>query len=72
MSKQEQSGIEEPSAIELAVMKALADGHTGAEIAADLQLTLATVESHKAAGMQKLNVRSRVELVRVAARSQWF
>jgi len=72
MVKQEQSGIEELSANELAVMKALADGHTGAEIAADLQLTLAAVESHKAAGMQKLNVRSRAELVRVAARRQWF
>jgi DNA-binding NarL/FixJ family response regulator len=72
MARQGQSGIEELSADELAVMKALADGLTNAEIASDLRLSVAAVESHRAAGMQKLNVRSRAELVRVAARSQWF
>jgi DNA-binding NarL/FixJ family response regulator len=71
-ARQGQTGVEGLSADELAVMKRLADGRTNAEVARDLQLTLSAVERHRAAGMQKLNVRSRAELVRIAACSQWF
>jgi len=56
---------------EVAVMKRLADGHTIAEIAAALELSLSVVERHRTAAMKKLNVRSRAELARAAAVRQW-
>jgi DNA-binding NarL/FixJ family response regulator len=55
----------------LAIVKRLADGHKNAQIAADLELAVSEVESHRTAAMQKLNVRSRAELTRVAALRQW-
>lgn len=64
---QKQRGIEELSPDELAVAKRLVDGYTNAEIATDLEVTIAMVESHRTAAMKKLNVRSRAELARVAA-----
>jgi DNA-binding NarL/FixJ family response regulator len=63
--------IEELSTDELAVVKRVADGYTNAEIAADLDLALPVVESHRTNAMKKLNVRSRAELARVAALRQW-
>lgn len=68
---QNEPEIEELGAEELAVAKRLADGYTNAEIAADLELTVPVVESHKATAMKKLNVHSRAELARVAALHQW-
>jgi DNA-binding NarL/FixJ family response regulator len=67
----ERLAIEELSADELAIVKRLADGHKNAQIAADLELAVSEVESHRTAAMQKLNVRSRAELTRVAALRQW-
>jgi two-component system NarL family response regulator len=68
---QNQPRVEELNAEELAVAKRLADGHTNAEIAAALDMTLPVVERHRIAAMKKLNVRSRAELARVAALCQW-
>jgi len=69
--KQEQIGIEKLSANELTVVKRIAEGHTNAEIADDLELTIPAVEKHKAAAMKKLDVRSRAELARLAALRRW-
>jgi DNA-binding NarL/FixJ family response regulator len=59
------------SADELAVLRRVADGQTYDEIAADLDVILPVVEKHRTAAMKKLNVRSRAELARMAALSEW-
>ena len=51
---------------ELEVLKLIALGHTNAEIAAQLYLSVRTVESHRAHIQQKLGRNTRAELVRYA------
>jgi two-component system response regulator NreC len=51
---------------ELEVLKMIALGHTNAEIAASLYLSVRTVESHRAHIQQKTRQSSRAELVRYA------
>ena len=51
---------------EFDVLRLLALGHTNAEIAAQLHLSVRTVEAHRAHLQQKLNRPSRAELVRYA------
>lgn len=63
---------EELNADELAVIKRLADGQTNIEIAAGLKLPLPVVEKHRNAAMKKLGLRSRADLVRVAALRRWL
>ena len=70
-SARNHSVAHELSEDELAVVKRLADGQTNAEIATALEVSLPVVERHRATAMKKLNVRSRAELVRVAALRQW-
>jgi two-component system, NarL family, response regulator NreC len=53
---------------ELEVLRLLALGHTSAEIAAKLQLSRRTVETHRARILRKLGVTTRAELVRYALR----
>ena len=67
----EQPVAEELKPDELAVIKRVANGHTNAEIAADLQLTPWVVEKHRTTAMKKLNARSRTELARVAVLRDW-
>jgi len=50
------------------VVKLIAEAHTNKEIAALLELSEKTVESHRAHVLQKLGMRDRVELVRYAIR----
>jgi DNA-binding NarL/FixJ family response regulator len=63
--------VDELTETQMAVPKRLADGQTNPEIAADLGLSLPEIERHRSAAMNKLNVRSRAELARVAAARQW-
>lgn len=51
---------------ELEVLRMIALGHTNAEIAATLFLSVRTVETHRAHVQQKLSVSTRAELVRYA------
>ncbi|HEX6656558.1 MAG TPA: response regulator transcription factor, partial [Ilumatobacter sp.] len=51
---------------ELAVLRLVALGYTNADIAADLYVSVRTVESHRAHVQQKLGVKARAELVRYA------
>lgn len=51
---------------EIDVMKLIALGHTNAEIAAQLFISVRTVESHRAHIQDKLDLRTRAELVRFA------
>jgi len=63
---------EKLNADELAIVKRLADGQTNIQIAADLKLALPVVEKHRNAAMKKLGLRSRADLVRVAALRTWL
>jgi two-component system response regulator NreC len=51
---------------EVDVLRMIALGHTNAEIAAQLYLSVRTVETHRAHIQQKLRLASRAELVRYA------
>jgi two-component system, NarL family, response regulator NreC len=51
---------------ELEVLRMIALGHTNAEIAAELYLSVRTVETHRAHVQQKLGLSTRAELVRYA------
>lgn len=57
---------------ELAIAKLLAEGHTNAEIATALQVPSSAVATRRTEVMEKLGVRNRAELVRVAAQRQWL
>lgn len=51
---------------EFEVLRLVALGHTNAEIADVLSISTKTVETYRARGMEKLNLHTRAELVRVA------
>ena len=57
---------------EAAVLRLIASGYSNKEIAAKLSLSVKTVEAHKANAMRKLNLTSRIELVRYASFQGWF
>lgn len=57
---------------EIEVASLTARGHTNAEIAAQLTLSVKTVETHKARLMSKLGLRSRAQLVRYALYRGWL
>lgn len=51
---------------EVDVLRMVALGHTNADIAAELYVSVRTVESHRAHVQQKLGLKARADLVRVA------
>lgn len=51
---------------ELDVLRLVALGYTNAEIASELYLSVKTVETYRARGMEKLNLQTRAQLVRAA------
>jgi two-component system response regulator NreC len=51
---------------EIEVLRCIASGLTNAEIAATLFVSVRTVETHRAHIHQKLDIRSRADLVRFA------
>ncbi len=59
------------------VLELVAHGHTNKQIATQLHLSVKSVETYRARVMEKLNLRSRVELVRYAlergllSRGEW-
>jgi two-component system response regulator NreC len=57
---------------ERAVLKLVALGHTNQEIADQLSLSVKTVESYRARGMEKLGLNSRAALVRYAIQEGWM
>jgi two-component system response regulator NreC len=57
---------------ERAVLKLVALGHTNQEIADQLSLSVKTVESYRARGMEKLGLSSRAALVRYAIQERWM
>lgn len=66
------AGSGELTSREREVLTMVAYGHTNKEIAAVLGITVKTVETHKANGMQKLDIGSRADLVRYALGQGWL
>jgi DNA-binding NarL/FixJ family response regulator len=54
------------------VLRLTAQGYSNKEIATKLSISVKTVESHKANLMEKLELRSRTEIVRYAVRQGWL
>lgn len=57
---------------ETAVLRLIAQGYTNKEIAHQLGLSVKTVETYKARSMEKLGLRSRVDIVRIATERGWL
>ncbi len=57
---------------EIEVASLAAQGHSNAEIAADLTISVKTVETHKHHLMSKLGLRTRAQLVRYALYRGWL
>ncbi len=57
---------------EAEVLKFSAMGFTNKEIASRLDVSAKTVETHKARGTEKLNLKTRAELVRYASAQGWL
>lgn len=54
------------------VVRSIAWGRTNKEIAAELGLSIKTVESYKAAALEKLHLRNRADIVRYAVTRGWL
>jgi DNA-binding NarL/FixJ family response regulator len=57
---------------ETAVLRLMAVGHSNKDIAAALNISVKTVEVHKANAMRKLNLRGRTDVVRYAVLNEWL
>jgi len=53
---------------EIEILRYIVQGHTNREIASTLNISIRTVESHRSNLMEKLNLHSRVDLVRYASK----
>jgi DNA-binding NarL/FixJ family response regulator len=54
------------------VLRLIALGYSNKEIAASLSLSVKTIEVHKANAMRKLNITSRIDLVKYAIFQGWL
>ena len=54
------------------VLRLIAWGHSNKEIATSLEISVKTVEAHKANAMKKLNLSSRIDIVRYALLQGWL
>jgi two-component system response regulator NreC len=54
------------------VLRLIAQGFSNKEIAAQLNVSVKTVETYKGRGMEKLGLRTRVDIVRTAAARGWL
>jgi two-component system response regulator NreC len=68
----ERAAREELTPRELEVLRLLARGYANREMAAELSISVKTVDTHKANGMSKLGMSSRIELVRFAILQGWL
>lgn len=57
---------------EIEVLRLISWGYTNKEIASKLNLSVKTVEAHKANGMRKLGMRGRIDVVRYALLHGWL
>ena len=54
------------------VLRLMALGYSNKEMAAELDLSVKTVETHRANAMQKLNLRNRIDVVQFAITKGWL
>lgn len=54
------------------VLRLIALGYSNKEIAVRLDLSVKTIEAHKANGMRKLGISSRIDIVRYGMLQNWF
>lgn len=54
------------------VLRMIAWGYSNKEIAAQMQISVKTVEAHKSNAMQKLDMHSRIDIVRYAILQGWL
>jgi DNA-binding NarL/FixJ family response regulator len=71
-SKTQPGGEPAVSERETEVLRLIAWGHSNKEIAARLDLSVKTIEAHKANAMRKLDMRSRIDIVRYAMLQGWL
>ncbi|QEL17685.1 DNA-binding response regulator [Limnoglobus roseus] len=57
---------------ETAVIRSLALGYSNKQIAQQMGVSMKTIETYKTRALEKLGVRTRVEIVRYAAGRGWF
>jgi len=57
---------------ETEVLRLMAIGHSNKDIASALNISIKTVEVHKANAMRKLNLRGRTDVVRYAVMNEWL
>jgi DNA-binding NarL/FixJ family response regulator len=57
---------------EAEVLRLIASGYSNKEIAQQLELSVKTVEAHKANAMRKLDLNSRIDIVRYAILQGWL
>jgi DNA-binding NarL/FixJ family response regulator len=57
---------------ETEVVRLIALGYSNKEIAAQLKVSVKTIETYKTRSMEKLHIRSRVDIVRYAVRRGWL
>jgi len=65
-------GIASLTQRETAVIRRIAQGYSNKEIAADMTLSVKTIETYKARAMEKAGLRSRVDIVRLGSERGWF
>ena len=66
------AGAEDLSAREAEVLRLTAQGFSNKEIAGRLAVSVKTVETYKARGAEKLNLRTRAEIVRFGSMHGWL
>jgi DNA-binding NarL/FixJ family response regulator len=57
---------------EESVLRSIALGYSNKEIAAEIGISVKTVEVHKANGMRKLGLKGRIDVVRYALHTGWL
>ena len=65
-------GSQQVSDRESEVIRLIAWGYSNKEIGSRLNLSVKTIEAHKANAMRKLNMRSRIDIVRYAILQGWL
>jgi DNA-binding NarL/FixJ family response regulator len=66
------AGTAAPTDREAEVLKLIASGHSNKEIAVQLDLSVKTVEAHKANAMRKLGLTGRIDIVKYAVLQGWL
>lgn len=65
-------GTNDLSTREVEILRLIAWGHSNNEIATRLELSVKTIEAHKSNAMKKLNMKSRIDIVRFAILQGWL